>query len=163
MTYAIVKVMVEVLCLLAIATKEIKRNRASELIPGDRTILSAYCSSETFMRKLVGKADIEDALQKLDQAAKEEARMAAAESLKATYGVGPNVQGMLKATEDRIIRDVEGMLQGGDNRRQGVDDRVKDIGDKAVNSAPTVPLVVTALIVYTIRCRENKTKDAKQV
>ena len=30
---AIVKVMVEVLCILAIATKEIEENRASELIP----------------------------------------------------------------------------------------------------------------------------------
>ena len=29
---AIVKVMVEVLCILAIATKEVKENRASELI-----------------------------------------------------------------------------------------------------------------------------------
>jgi hypothetical protein len=40
MTDAIVKVMVEVLCILAIATKEINRNRASELIPGDLSILS---------------------------------------------------------------------------------------------------------------------------
>ena len=32
MIYAIVKVMVEVLCILAIATKEIKERRASELI-----------------------------------------------------------------------------------------------------------------------------------
>jgi hypothetical protein len=135
MTYAIVKVMVEVLCILAIATKEIKRSRASELIPGDRSVISAYRSSETFMRKLVGKTDIENALQRLDQAAQEEARMAAAESLKATQGVGPNVQGMLRAAEDRIIRGVEGMLQGVDDRRQGVDDRVTDIGDKTVTSA----------------------------
>ena len=35
MMYAIVKVMVEVLCILAIATKEIKQRRASELILGD--------------------------------------------------------------------------------------------------------------------------------
>jgi hypothetical protein len=33
MTDAIVKVMIEVLCVLAIATKEFKENRASELIP----------------------------------------------------------------------------------------------------------------------------------
>jgi hypothetical protein len=129
MTYAIVKVMVEVLYILAIATKEISRNCASELTSGERRILSAYCSSAKYLRKLVGRTDIEDALQKLDQAAQEEVRMATAESLKATYGVGPNVQGMLKATEERIIREV---LQGGDNRRQGVDDSVTVI---AVNGA----------------------------
>ena len=36
MTDVIVKVMVEVLCILGIATKEIKQNRASESIIGDR-------------------------------------------------------------------------------------------------------------------------------
>ena len=35
MTDVIVKVMVEVLCILSIATKEISQHRASELIPGD--------------------------------------------------------------------------------------------------------------------------------
>jgi hypothetical protein len=41
LTDAIVKVMVEVLRILAIATKEIKQNRASKLIAGDRSSLSA--------------------------------------------------------------------------------------------------------------------------
>ena len=40
MTDAIVEVMVEVLCVLAIATKESKQNRASELIHSDRSALS---------------------------------------------------------------------------------------------------------------------------
>jgi hypothetical protein len=34
MTDIIVKIMVEVLCILSIATKEMKQSRASELIPG---------------------------------------------------------------------------------------------------------------------------------
>jgi hypothetical protein len=153
MTDAIVKVMVEVLCILAIATKEINQRRASELAPGDRSILWAYCSSETFLKKLVGRTDIEDALQRLEEVTLEEARMAAAESLKAIHGVGSNVQDTLKAVDDRI-RGMEGMLHGvvGD-RLRGVDDRV--------NSAQTVPLVTTALIVYTIRYREKRTTDAK--
>jgi ankyrin repeat protein len=126
MTYAVVKVMVEVLRVLAIATKEIKRNRASELIPGDRSIFSPYCFPETFMRKLVGKTDIEDALQRLDQAAQEEARMAAAESLKTTHGV------------QVIIMGLEGRLQGDDDGRQVVDDRVKDIVHNALLEAARV-------------------------
>jgi hypothetical protein len=74
--------------------------------------------------------------------------MAAAESLKATHGVGSNVQGMLEAMEDRIMRGMEGMLQGVGNRRKGVDEEIDDI-----NSAKTVLLLVTTLIVYTIRHR----------
>ena len=66
--------------------------------------------------------------------------MAAAESLRAIYGVGSNVQDMLKAMEDRM-RGMEGMLQG---RLKGVDDRVKD---KTPNSAQPFPRIIT-LIVY---------------
>jgi hypothetical protein len=139
MTDAIVKVMVEVLHILAIATKEINQRRASESTPGDRSILLAYRYSEAFLKRLVGRSDIEDALQRLEQVTVEEARMAAAESLKATHGVNSNVQGMLKAMENRLMIGMKGMLQG-------VDDRVKDIGDKA-NSAQSVPLAITVLIV----------------
>jgi hypothetical protein len=127
MTDAIVKVMVEVLSILAIATKEINQRRASELIPGDKQILSAYCSSETFLKKLVGRADIEDALRRLEEVTLEEARMASAESLKAIHGVGSNVQDALKAIDDRM-RGMEGMLQG---RLKVFDDGVKD---KVINS-----------------------------
>jgi hypothetical protein len=141
MTDAIVKVMVEVLSILAIATKEINQRRASELIPGDKQILSAYCSSETFLKKLVGRADIEDALRRLEEVTLEEARMASAESLKAIHGVGSNVQDALKAIDDRM-RGMEGMLQG---RLKVFDDGVKD---KVINSAQNFPCIITSLIVY---------------
>jgi hypothetical protein len=60
---------------------------------------------------------------------------------------------------------MEGMLQGVGGRSEGVVDRVKDVGDKfkAIKRAKTVPLVITGLIVYTVRCREYRTTDAKQV
>jgi hypothetical protein len=116
----------------------------------------------------VGKKDIEDALQRLEQVTLEEARMAAAESLKAIHGVGSNVQDTLKAVEDRM-RGMEGMLQGVGDRLQGVDDRVKGIGNKTINSAKPVPLVIaaspliTAFNIYTFRRRENRTTDDKRV
>ena len=148
MTDVIVKVMVEVLSILAIATKEIHQPRASELISGNRWILPAYCSSETFLKRLVGRTDIEDALGRLEDVTLEEARTAAAESLKAIHGVGSNVQGILKAMEDRM-RGMEGMLEG---RLKGVDDRVKD---KATNSAQTISWIITALVVYMLLGAEN--------
>lgn len=136
-----VKVMVEVLRILAIATKEIKQNRASELEFSDRATLLAYCFSEKFLKRFVGRKDIEGALQRLEKVTAEEARMAAAEALKAIHGVGNQVGGevhgvhdALKVVEDRV-RGVEGLLQGVGDMLQGVDDRVKDIGDKVTTGA----------------------------
>jgi hypothetical protein len=116
----------------------------------------------------VGRTDIEDALQGLEQVTLEEARMAAAESLKAIHGVGSNVQDTLKAMEDRM-RGMEGILQGVGDRLQGVDDRAKGIGDKTINSAKSVPSVIaaspliTAFIIRTFRRRESRTTEVKLV
>jgi hypothetical protein len=166
MTDVIVKVMVEVLRILGIATKEVKQNRASELVIGDRLNLLTYYSSENFLKRLVGRTDIEDALQRLETVTMEEAKMAAAESLKAIHEVGnkvgDKVDGVLKVVEERM-RGVEGMLQGVGDILQGVDGRVKDIGNKFIPGAQTIRLAITALIVYTIRCGENKTSDGKRL
>jgi len=75
------------------------------------------------VKKLVGKKEIEDALQKLEKVTVEEARMAAAEALKAIHGVGDKVESevhgihdAVKAFEDRI----GGMIQGVGNILQGM-------------------------------------------
>ena len=134
MTDAIVTVMVEVLRILGIATKEVEQNRASELIIGDSSSVSAYSLTENFMKKLVGRTDIEDALQRLEKVTLEEARMATAEALKAIHGVGnqvgdkvDGVQDKLKIVEDKM-RVVEGILQC-------VDDKVKEISNKVITGA----------------------------
>ncbi|KAF8489191.1 hypothetical protein F5888DRAFT_1638733 [Russula emetica] len=68
MTDVIVKIMIEILSILAIATKEIKQGR-----------------SKKFVKKLLGRNDIEDALKRLDTLTMEEARMAIAETLNVTH------------------------------------------------------------------------------
>ncbi|KAN0127965.1 hypothetical protein V8E53_014219 [Lactarius tabidus] len=68
MTDIIVKIMVEVLNIFAIATKEMRRGRATK-----------------FLKKLIGKKEMEDALKRLDKLTQDEARMAAAEILKLTH------------------------------------------------------------------------------
>lgn len=90
------------------------------------------------MKKLVGRKDIEDALQRLEKVTVEEARMAAAEALKAIHGIGDKVEnevhgihGAVKAFEDKI----EGMIQGVGSMIQGVDDRVKGLGDRVTTGA----------------------------
>ncbi|KAN0129332.1 hypothetical protein V8E53_012816 [Lactarius tabidus] len=84
MTNIIVKIMVEVISILGIVTKEIRQGR-----------------TKTFFKKLIGRKDVEQALQRLDKLTQEEARMAAAEVLTITRGiddkldtVNSNVQGV---------------------------------------------------------------------
>ncbi|KAI9511230.1 hypothetical protein F5148DRAFT_1146986 [Russula earlei] len=64
------KIMVEVLSILAIATKEIKQGKM-----------------KNFLKKLVGKRDIEDTLRRLDKLTNEEAKMATAEALRAAQTI----------------------------------------------------------------------------
>ena len=121
-----------------------------------------------FVKKLVGRTDIEDALQRLEKVTVEETRMAAAEALKAIHGVGNKVgDGVLgihdavKAVENRV-RDVEGMIQGVGDMLQGVDERVKGIGDMVIIGAPNVQLLIAIFGVYTIRCWKNRTTNDRR-
>jgi hypothetical protein len=47
-----------------------------------------------YLKKLVGRTDMEDALKKLDKLTNEEARMATAQILKATHTVDNRVRGV---------------------------------------------------------------------
>ena len=86
----------------------------------------------------MGKTDIEDALLRLENAILEETRMAAAESLKGIHVLQDIV-------EDRT-RGVEGMSGGVGDMLQGFDERMKDIGQKGINSAQfTVRSVIDRL------------------
>jgi hypothetical protein len=77
-----------------------------------------YSCLEKYVKKLVGRTDIEDALGRLDRLTQGEVRMAAALSLKATHEVDDNV------------KTVEGKVQGVGEKVQGVDDKVRDVDDK---------------------------------
>lgn len=70
---------------------------------------------------------MEDALMKLDKLTQEEARMAAAQNLKATHTVDERVKGVVDTVEaiDNKVADV-------DDRVAGVDDRVASIKEKVV-------------------------------
>ncbi|KAI9432174.1 hypothetical protein H4582DRAFT_1120536 [Lactarius indigo] len=115
MTDIVVKIMVEVLSIFAIATKEIKQGFAKK-----------------FLKKLMGRRDIEDALQKLDRLTQEEARMANAEVLRVTHGVDDKVIGVGFQVESvkKGVQDVDGKVEGVDERVQGVDERVQGVVDR---------------------------------
>ena len=73
------------------------------------------------MKKLIGRTGIENGLKRLDKLTLEEARMVAAENLKATRAVDKRVQG------------VADMAETIDNRVAGVDDRVVSVGDQVAD------------------------------
>ena len=61
--------------------------------------------SERFLKKLVGRKDIEDALKRLDRLTQEEALMAAAQILNLTHTVDNKVTGVgnkLKDVDDKM-------------------------------------------------------------
>ncbi len=117
MTDMIVKIMVEVLSILGIVTKEIGQGRTSMSFPVD-THPKTNLNAEKYLKKLIGKKDVEDALLRLDQLTQEEARMAAAEALTITRGI------------DDKVKDVDERVQGVDMKVEGVDGKVQDVNHK---------------------------------
>jgi hypothetical protein len=124
---AIVKVLTDVLCILAIATKEINQNRASEFTFGVGLSHLVHLSTETLLKKLVGRKDIEDAIQRLEKVTAVEARIAAAEALNGLHVVSDKVMGFnhkkgiqsnLKSSDGGIIG-VRDTLRGTDVREKG--------------------------------------------
>ncbi|KAI0287860.1 hypothetical protein BC826DRAFT_971919 [Russula brevipes] len=93
----IVNVMVEVLIILSLATKELKQWRIKR-----------------FLKKLIGRSEIEDALQRLDNLAQEESRMAAAQGLKGVDSVNNKLGELQEAAIDQkrkqLRQDLENWL-----------------------------------------------------
>ncbi|KAH9954714.1 hypothetical protein BC827DRAFT_930167 [Russula dissimulans] len=75
MTEILVQIMVEVLMIVGMATKEVKSGRLKK-----------------YLKKLAGNTEIEDSLRKLDKFTQEEARMAAAEHMRITRSIDEGVQ-----------------------------------------------------------------------
>ncbi len=106
------KIMIEVLGIFAIVTKEMKQGRASESTPDD-AFPFADKISEKYLKKLFGRTDIEDALSRLDKLTQEEARMAIMQVLKVAHHVDDGVKTIgnnVKDVNDKINVAIEGAL-----------------------------------------------------
>jgi hypothetical protein len=84
---------------------------------------------EKYVKKLIGRTEIEDGLKTLDKLTQEEARMAAAQILKVTYTVDERVKGVV----DTVVAI--------DNRVTGVNDRVASVNDRMVTVDDRVKVV----------------------
>ena len=94
--------------------------------------MSTYGYLGKYVKKIVGRADIEDALGRLDRLTQDEFRMAAAQGLKATHEVDEKVQAIDDKAQsiDNKVQAVDDAVHAVDNKVQGVDDRMRDVDDK---------------------------------
>ena len=79
---------------------------------------------EAYLKKLIGRKDVEEALQRLDQLTQEECRMAAAEALAITRSIDDKVM-----TVDDKVKDVGEKVENLDEKMQGVNIKVDAIDD----------------------------------
>jgi hypothetical protein len=135
----IIGIMVEVLSILGIATKEIKQGRLSEWFITSMSLLTKQCS-EKYGKKLIGKTDMEDALKRLDKLTQEEARMAAAQNLKATHTVDERVREVANTvvTIDNRVAGVDNRVAGVNDRIAGVDNRVAGVDDRVARATHVI-------------------------
>ena len=78
--------------------------------------------SEKYLKKLIGRTDIEDALKRLDKLTHEEAWMGIAQNLRATHTVVESVRGVA----DKVVA-VDDRVASVDDRVRVVDDRVAEV------------------------------------
>jgi len=92
MSKIIIKIMVEVLSVLSLATKQVKEGRLSKTF----FILFLSClknlALEKFAKKLLGETEIEDVLQRLDRLTLDEAKMTGIQTLEVLHGLVANVK-----------------------------------------------------------------------
>ena len=97
MTDKMVQITVEILDILATATKEMEQSRASEFNLR-LTLLEADIGSEFFLKKVARRTDLRDGLKRLEKLTNEEIAMASARLVKVTDNIGDGV----KAVDEKL-------------------------------------------------------------
>jgi hypothetical protein len=115
MTDFIGKIMALLISILALSTKAMTEGRSSLLIHSLSPLLADY-SLEKFLKGLMGKKDIEDALLRLDSLTNEEGLMTVARNLEVAHRV------------DIVVRDVDGNVEKTKELTKDVGDNVKVVG-----------------------------------
>jgi hypothetical protein len=97
------KIMAQILSILALSTKVMTERRISKLIHTQCSFLADYVS-EQFLKRLIGRTNVEDAFLQLDSLTKEENLMAVARTLEVVHHVDDKVEVIdqnVKAVKER--------------------------------------------------------------
>ena len=125
-----VQITVEILDILATATKEIKRSAASK---SDLHLRSrdADIVSEKFLKRIIGRTGLEDGIKKLDKLTNEEVTMACAQLLKVAHKIDDNVtrvdEGVTRVDENVLV--VKSEVQVVNDNIKAVDDKVQTMAE----------------------------------
>jgi len=99
MSVIVTKIMVEVLSVLSLATKQIKQGRLSTLFYIFNIFLVCDAFVEKFAKKLLGESEIEDILHRLDRLTVDEARMTGTETLQVVHGLMGHLKVIIGGTQ----------------------------------------------------------------
>ena len=103
MTEVVVKILVELLSTLALATKQIKEGKSSESIFDEVLYCLTQCNAGKLVKKLFGgDKDIEAVLQRLDRLTQEEARITAAQTLEVVHGLIQNMRAVMDGEQNTL-------------------------------------------------------------
>jgi len=92
MNEILVKILIELLSTLALATKQIKEGKPSKSVFGDVLYYLTQRNAEKILKKLLGENDVEAILQRLDRLTVDEARITAAQTLEVVNGLFQNMR-----------------------------------------------------------------------
>ena len=98
MTEITVKIIVELLSVLSLATKQIRQGRFSKSIIMYKLSVVQF-AIEKFAKKLFGEGDIEAVLQRLDRLTQDEARITVAQTLSVVHGLVNNTKVVMEGAQ----------------------------------------------------------------
>jgi hypothetical protein len=98
MTDIIVKIVVELLSVLSLATKQIRQGRFSKPIIMYELLASQF-TIEKFAKKLFGESEVEAVLQRLDRLTQDEARITVAQTLSVVHGLVNNTKIVMEGAQ----------------------------------------------------------------
>jgi hypothetical protein len=154
MTELLGKIMGQVLSILALSTREMTQRRISECECAEVSPLANY-GTERFLNRLVGRAEVEDALAQLDVLTKEETGITTTRNLAVTH----IVDGHVKVVEE-VTRVIDGNVRTIEEVTRGIDDNVKAVED--VTRGIDDNLKAVDQVTHTIDQNVRTIKDGPQ-
>ncbi|SRR6266851_76133 len=103
MTEVVIKIMVELISVLALATKQINQGRFSKSLLTDKhSSIHDLNIAEKYGKRLLGENEIESVLQRLDRLTGEESKMATAQTLDVVYGLVNNMEAVMEGAHQLL-------------------------------------------------------------
>jgi hypothetical protein len=120
MTEMVVKILMEFLSTLALATEQIKGGKPSKTVFREVLYYLTQCDAEIFLKRLLGDKDVEAVLQRLDRLTLDEARITGAQTLEVVYGLIQNMRVVMDGEQfSKLV--AYSTLRIVSSRRKGID------------------------------------------